>query len=387
MTLRCTPILLLLASFFANVLFASVVAGQVPLSTNPQNTLPSRAANAPLPQHLQFLGSDGLLPEERVGMAVYELCNRGVVHISTTSQRLDRFSGVSVSQGSGSGSILDRSGTILTNHHVIEGAREIMVSLFNGQSYPAKVVGADPATDIAVVRIEAPNDQLFPIQLGDSNGLAVGRRIYSLGNPFGLERTMGRGIISSLNRQIASQENRTMRSLIQIDATLNQGNSGGPLLNTRGELIGMNTAIMSNDGDSSGVGFAIPVSTIRRITPQLIRSGRVIRPTLGITRVYEKEDGLLLVVSLNEGGPAEQAGLRGFQLVTRTFRQGAFVYEQSSVDPSEADAIVAVDNTNVTSADELLASIELKHPGDTVTLTIIRDGTTMQMPVVLGASR
>ncbi len=377
--LRCIQIFFVLTLTVVNL-----ASGQLPRQ---QNAAPIRPTGAPLPPHLQFLGSDGLLPEERVGMAVYELCNRGVVHISTTSQQLDLFSGISVSQGSGSGSILDRNGTILTNHHVIEGAREIMVSLFNGQSYPASVVGADPATDIAVVKIDAPSDELYPIQLGDTSGLAVGRRIYSLGNPFGLERTMGRGIISSLNRQIASKENRTMRSLIQIDATLNQGNSGGPLLNTRGELIGMNTAIMSNDGDSSGVGFAIPVSTIQRIIPQLIRNGRVIRPTLGITRVYEKEDGLLLVVSLNEGGPAEQAGLRGFQLVTRTFRQGAFVYEQSSVDPSEADAIVAVDNTKVTSADELLASIELKQPGDTVTLSIIRGGKTMQLPVVLGASR
>lgn len=369
---------------------ASVVLGQSLPYTQATGALqPPRATADPrlTPDHLQFLGPDGLLPEERVGMAVYEICNRGVVNISTRSQQLDRFSLLSVSQGSGSGSVLDREGTILTNHHVIEDAREITVSLYNGNSYTGRVIGEDPATDIAVLKIDAPPEELFPIEWGDSSRLAVGQRIYSLGNPFGLERTMGRGIVSSLNRQIASKEKRTMRSLIQIDATLNQGNSGGPLLNTRGQLIGMNTAIMSNDGDSSGVGFAIPVATIQRIVPQLITNGRVVRPTLGITRVYEKDDGVLLVVSLTEGGPAEQAGLRGFQLVTRTFRQGIYVYEQTRVDPSQADAIVAVDNTRVHSADELLSSIETKRPGETVTLTIVREGKTMALPIVLGVSR
>lgn len=384
-TLRYLPV-----SFATWSLVAAAVVGQtLPYTSAARPTqLPrSSAATLSLPGHLQFLGPDGLLPEERVGMAVYEICNRGVVNISTRSQQLDRFSRLSVSQGSGSGSILDRDGTILTNHHVIDAAREIMVSLYNGNSYTARVIGEDPATDIAVLKIDAAPEELYPIQWGDSSRLAVGQRIYSLGNPFGLERTMGRGIVSSLNRQIASKEKRTMRSLIQIDATLNQGNSGGPLLNTRGQLIGMNTAIMSNDGDSSGVGFAIPVATIQRIVPQLLNSGRVVRPTLGITRVYEKDDGVLLVVSLTEGGPAEQAGLRGFQLATRSFRQGAYVYEQTSVDPSLADAIVAVDNIEVHSADELLSSIELKRPGETVTLTIVREGKTMSLPIVLGVSR
>jgi S1-C subfamily serine protease len=171
--------------------------------------------------------------------------------------------------------------------------------------------------------------------------------------------------------------------LIQIDAALNQGNSGGPLLNTRGQLIGMNTAIMSSNGDSAGVGFAIPASTLRRIVPQLLENGRVIRPTIGITRVYENERGLL-IVRVAQGGPADRAGLQGFSLITKTFRQGLYRYEQSSIDTSSADLITAVDGNPVKSADDLLALIETKSPGDVVVLTVVRDGQTTNVPVTLG---
>ncbi len=327
--------------------------------------------------------ADGLLPEERVSMAVYEKCNRSVVHIATRSLARDSFLQVSVRAGSGSGSVLDRQGMILTNQHVIDGAREITVSLFNGLTYPAVMVGQDPATDIAVLKIDAPADQLVPLDWGDSNNLRVGQKIYAIGNPFGLERTMSTGMISSLNRQIPSRERRTMRSLIQLDASLNQGNSGGPLLSTRGELIGMNTAIMSSDGDSAGVGFAIPASIMERIVAMLIENGRVIRPTIGVIRVYETEEGLL-VVNVVKGGPADMAGLQGFSLVTKTFQQGPYRYEQSSMDPSTADLIQAVDGQPVRTADDLLAYIETKRPQDAVTLTVVRDGKKRDVPVILG---
>ncbi len=210
------------------------------------------------------------------------------------------------SQRHGSGSVLDKAGTILTNQHVIDGAKEITVSLYNGVSYPASVVGQDPDTDIAVY-ISKRRPSSWNRCLGRFGELASRQRIYAIGNPFGLERTMSTGMISSLKRQIPSRERRTMRSLIQVDMSLNQGNSGGPLLNTRGELIGMNAAIMSSDGDSAGVGFAIPSSTIQRIIGKLLVDGRVVRPTIGITRVYENEHGLL-IVTVARGGPAEAAG-------------------------------------------------------------------------------
>jgi len=330
--------------------------------------------------------SDGLLPQERVNIAVYEKCNRSVVHIETRSRAMVSYSQVETREGTGSGSVLNQDGMILTNQHVIDGAREVSVSLFNGLKYPAILVGQDPDTDIAILKIEAPKDQLVPIEWGDSTGLRVGQRIYAIGNPFGLERTMSTGMISSLNRQIPSRKQRaTMRSLIQIDASINQGNSGGPLLGTRGQLIGMNTAIMSSDGDSAGVGFAIPVSTIARIVPQLIQNGRVIRPTIGIARVYETERGLL-IVELAGGGPAAQAGLKGFSLVTKSFRQGPYQYEQSSVDTSTADLILSVDGQPMKTADDLLKYIESKRPGDPIVLSIIRDDQPQQVQVTLGES-
>ncbi len=194
---------------------------------------------------------------------------------------------------------------------------------------------------------------------------------------------MSTGMISSLNRQIPSHDNRTMRTLIQIDASINQGNSGGPLLSTSGKLIGMNTAIMSSSGDSTGVGFAIAANTLERVVPQLISNGRVIRPSIGITRVYETEKGLL-VVSLAPGGAAEQAGLQGFQLIMTKRVQGAYTYEIPRIDASQADLIKAVDGQPVATADELLALIEMKKPNETVELSIVRQAKEMTVKVKLG---
>jgi len=322
-------------------------------------------------------------PEERVNIAVYEQTNQSVVNITTTMVRGDAFFfGEVPSEGSGSGSVLDRQGHILTNYHVIEGAREADVRLFNGDSYSAKLVGQDPNNDIAVLKIDAPAKVLFPVMLGDSAGLRVGQKAYAIGNPFGLERTLTVGVISSLNRQLASPNQRTMKSIIQIDAALNRGNSGGPLMRSRGRLIGMNTAIASRVKENSGVGFAVPVNTIRRVVPQLLRHGRVIRPTIGITRDYASEEGLT-IVSAAKGGPAEKAGLRGFRLIREERRLGGFVQVRTRVDPSYADTIVSIDGKRVKTTDDLQTIIESKKPGDTVSVAILRNGQKMNVPVVL----
>ncbi|HAY81811.1 MAG TPA: serine protease [Planctomycetaceae bacterium] len=322
-------------------------------------------------------------PEERVNIAVYEQTNQSVVNITTTMVRGDAFFfGEVPSEGSGSGSVLDRQGHILTNYHVIEGAREADVRLFNGDSYSAKLVGQDPNNDIAVLKIDAPAKVLFPVMLGDSAGLRVGQKAYAIGNPFGLERTLTVGVISSLNRQLASPNQRTMKSIIQIDAALNRGNSGGPLMSSRGRLIGMNTAIASRVKENSGVGFAVPVNTIRRVVPQLLRHGRVIRPTIGITRDYASEEGLT-IVSAAKGGPAEKAGLRGFRLIREERRLGGFVQVRTRVDPSYADTIVSIDGKRVKTTDDLQTIIESKKPGDTVSVAILRNGQKMNVPVVL----
>jgi S1-C subfamily serine protease len=339
-------------------------------------------ANTQLP-----LGDEELTPEERVNVAVYEHANRSVVNINTTVHS-DGLLWDAVSEGEGSGSVLDHQGHILTNFHVIgeaHGAKQIQVTLFNGKTYEARLVGGDPTTDVAVLKIEAPRDELYPLVFGDSARLRVGQRVYAIGNPFGLERTLSTGIISSLNRTLPnSRTNRPLKQMIQIDAALNPGNSGGPLLDSHSRMIGMNTAIASKSGTSAGVGFAIPVSTIARIVPQLIQNGRVVRPDVGIARVYQTERGLLLA-TLVPGGAAERAGLQGPKLVRRTKRQGPFVYEYQTIDRSVADMIVAVDGTRIRTADDFLSAIERHQPGDRVIITVVRAGKEVNIPVILDA--
>jgi S1-C subfamily serine protease len=331
------------------------------------------------------VADDGLTAEERVHVSVYENVNRSVVNITTRLVQPDMFFMLEPpAEGAGSGSILDREGHVLTNYHVIEGAQEIRVTLFNGETYPAGLIGADPVLDTAVLRIDAPREVLYPVQFGDSSRLQVGQKVFAIGNPFGLERTMTVGIISSLNRSLKSKSGRTMKAIIQIDAALNQGNSGGPLLDSRGRLIGMNTAIASRTGENTGVGFAIPVNNIDRVVPQLIEKGRVIRPDIGITRVYQTEQGLI-IATLAPGGPAERAGLRGFRVIREQQRRGLFVYEETRIDREYADLIVAVDGDQVRTADDLLTAIERKEPGDEVVVSVVREGSQINVGVVLGA--
>jgi S1-C subfamily serine protease len=321
-------------------------------------------------------------PEEAINVAVYEKTHRGVVNISTKSVRANLFRETAV-EGTGSGSVIDTLGHILTNFHVVEGARDIAVTI-NGDSYPAELIGHDANNDIAVLKVAAPSSVLHPIELGDSSKLRVGQHILAIGNPFGLERTMSDGIISSLNRQITSRSRHTIKSIIQIDAALNQGNSGGPLLNSSAQIIGMNTAIATSTGDNAGIGFAIPVNTIRRVAVQLIQNGRVVRPTIGITRVYEAPDGLL-IVQVTPEGPADNAGLKGAETVRRRNRLGIFESETLDSDLSTADLIVGIDGERVKSADDLLSAIETKRAGDKVILRVVREGTPRDAAVILGS--
>lgn len=348
----------------------------VPRTSEVQAQEPLQAPGFSAPPSTRGADSDvELSAEESVAVAVYERANRSVVNITTRSLRSDGFFLMEESsEGSGSGVILDKTGHILTNFHVLEGAKDVSVTLFNGKSYEAEYVGSDAINDVAIIRIQATEDALFPVSLGDSGDLKVGMSVFAIGNPFGLERTMTTGIISSLNRSLAIRNNRTIRSIIQIDASINPGNSGGPLLDKNGHLIGINTAIASKTGQSSGVGFAIPVNLLKRVTPQLIKYGKVIRPEIGIQRVYETDEGLL-IARLTPGGAAETAGLRG----PLRQRRGPFVV----IDRSAADLILKVDEESVQTADDFLNLIESKKSGDTVTLTIRRGGRVMQVSVEL----
>ena len=351
----------------------------------PAATTPAPAASAAPHASDTAAGYDDLTPEERVSVWVYENVNRSVVNITTESVQ-SRLLFTETAQGEGSGSVISQQGHVLTNYHVVDGARTIQVHLYDGKSYDGTLVGADKASDIAVLRINAPPEVLFPVTFGNSERLRVGQRVYAIGNPFGLERTLSTGIISSLDRTLPSRRNgRSMKQIIQIDASINPGSSGGPLLDSHARMIGMNMAIASSTGDSAGVGFAIPVNTISRVVPQLIRSGRVIRPEIGIAKVYETEQGLLIAM-LVPGGPAERAGLHGPRVATQRRRQGPIVYDYQTIDRQAADLIVAVDNQPVRKGDDFLSIIESRQPGTEVTVTVVREGRRLNVPVQLSAA-
>ncbi len=333
------------------------------------------------PSATRIYDEDGFTPDEAIAVSVYEAVNRSVVNITSKSVKTERLIMTEHSEGSGSGAIIDQEGHILTNYHVVAGAKEVAVTLYNGKTYEATTIGADPLNDLAVIQIESTDDELFPVALGDSRGLRVGMRVFALGNPFGLERTLTTGIISSLNRSLQIHGNWKIKSIIQIDAAINPGSSGGPLLDAHGRLIGINTAIATTSGQSSGVGFAIPVSLISRVVPQLLKYGHVVRPESGIDKVYQNDKGLL-IAEMRPNGPAERAGLRGPK-ITKT-RRGPFTLNR--VDQSAADLIVAIDDQKIVNAEDFLGYIEGKRPGDEVTLTIVRDGRRIQVPLILATS-
>jgi S1-C subfamily serine protease len=354
----------------------------------PRPAIPAPIAGRPTPPRAAaprpaLAGPHDLTEEERVAVNVYESVNMSVVNISTKGIRGDAFFFLELqTEGTGSGTVIDARGHILTNFHVVEDAREVQVTLFNGQSFEGRLVGRDPISDVAVLKIDAPSDMLYPVAFGDSNRLRVGQNVYAIGNPFGLERTLTRGVVSSLNRSLPGRDHHTLKSIIQIDAAINPGNSGGPLLDSHGRLIGMNTAIASRTGQSAGVGFAIPVNTIARVVPQLIEKGRVIRADAGIAAVYQTEQGLR-IAQLVPGGPAERAGLRGPKVVRR--RRGPIVYE--TIDRAAADLIVGVDDEPAQTADEFLSAIESHHPGEVAKITVIRDGREESFRVTLGEAQ
>jgi S1-C subfamily serine protease len=318
--------------------------------------------------------------DEQSNIHVYASVNKSVVNITTASDVGGLF-GDETSTGTGSGFVVDKQGHILTNYHVVEGAESVQVTLFDGSTHDARIVGEDASNDVAVVLVRVSPERLFPVAMGDSSKVLVGQKILALGNPFGLERTLTSGIISALDRSLRAKNGRMIKGIIQTDAAVNPGNSGGPLLNSRGEVIGMNTAILSQVGQSAGISFAVPINAIVRILKPLIEHGRVIRADLGVTRVFTTNDGLL-VLALAEEGPAERAGVQPIR--TRVVRYGSTLVRR--LDPESADLIVAIDGKRVHNVDELLTEIESHAPGEVVNVTVIRSGRTKDVPVTLGQS-
>ena len=322
--------------------------------------------------------ANGLAPDEAVSAYVYEANNRSVTNIATRIGAARGLFGENRTADSGSGFILDRTGHILTNNHVIEGAQRILVTLHDGQEHEGELVGADPINDMAVVKIQAAPENLIPVRFADSSNLKVGMKVFAIGNPFGLERSMTTGIISSLDRTLPVTLARSIKSVIQIDAAINPGNSGGPLLNSHGEVIGINTAIASKTGQNSGIGFAIPSNLVARIVPELIEHGRFIRPEFGIDEVARTENGLR-IETLAVDGPAAKAGLKGPEI--RRTRRGFVTFETRDI--TRADVIVGVNGKKTLKPDEFLSEVESHRPGDRISIEVLRDGKVISVQIVL----
>lgn len=310
--------------------------------------------------------------DERNNIEVYRAMAPGVVFITSVS---------SEGRGSGSGSIIDKQGNILTNEHVIGRASRLSVSLGGERMYRAEVVGRDTDTDLAVIKIEAPPNELTVVPFGDSDQLEVGQKVLAIGNPFGLDRTLTTGVISGLERPIRARNGRQIEGAIQTDASINPGNSGGPLLDSRGRMIGVNSQILSPSGGSNGIGFAVPSNIARRIAPQLIRAGFVSRPRLGIT--LRSVRGLMggpelpsngvLIITVEPGSGAAQAGLRPTEQSEEGIRLG--------------DVITRIGTEDVNDSDDLTRVLDRHQVGETVRLEILRSGRRMTVPVRLGAAR
>jgi S1-C subfamily serine protease len=302
-----------------------------------------------------------------------------VVFVTNTQLRRQMFSlnVMEIPRGSGSGFVWDESGLIVTNFHVVYGANKITITLRSGNSYDAEVIGAAPEKDIAVLRINAPAENLKAIPLGNSDDLSVGRKVLAIGNPFALDTTLTVGVVSALGREIKSMNNRTINNVIQTDAAINPGNSGGPLLNSSGELVGVNAAIYSPSGASAGIGFAIPINTVKRIIPQLIEHGKLFRPVLGIETMTDYWANRLrvkgvAVLSVRRGLPADEAGMVG-------------VREDVRGNIHLGDVIIAIDDEPVTDEDSLLTLLEQYQPGVTVKVTTMKDDKVHHYEVELSA--
>jgi S1-C subfamily serine protease len=320
--------------------------------------------------------------DEVAHIDVFKRIGPSVVHITTLANERDMLS-MNVQQvprGTGTGFVWDDLGHIVTNFHVIQGGNAARVTLSDQTSYPAELAGAFPDRDLAVLRIGAPKAKLPPIPVGTSRDLIVGQRVYAIGNPFGLDQTLTTGIVSALNREIESTNERIIRGVIQTDAAINPGNSGGPLLDSAGRLIGVNAQIASPSGASAGIGFAIPVDEVNRVVPRLIRDGKVVRPALGIVALPGTVNEALKlpkgvgIVQITAGGPAAKGGLQPFK---RADDGGVM----------QGDVITAIDDEAVATLDDLLTQLERHNPGDSVTLTLWRAGKTRKQAVQLATGQ
>jgi len=387
---RLTIRQLILLSVLSAVLAGSLIAvydryGKVAMPTANATSENGASAITAEPDNAKAKKIGALSLDEQNNIQGYETTSPGVVNITSTTYVEDFWGDADPQQGTGSGSIIDKQGHILTNVHVVKGAQELTVTLADKTTYNAKVIGTDPDNDIAVIKINAPAEKLHVVPLGTSQGLNIGQKVLAIGNPFGLDRTLTSGIISGLGRPLKTANGRTVDNVIQTDASINPGNSGGPLLNANGEMIGVNTAIYSPSGGSVGIGFAVPVDIAKRVIPELINYGQVLRPWLGIgTRTITPQlansidmgvkEGLIITATLPEG-PAGRAGIKGSDRLTR---KGNRYY-------LEADILTKVGDSPVRNEEDLYRALNNYKTTDTVTVEVYRNSQPMKVTVKLEA--
>ncbi len=335
--------------------------------------LPERRPDA-APRAIEARGD--LAADEKSTIQIFQTNAPAVVYITTSDLRRDFFSLniYEIPRGTGSGFIWDDRGHVVTNYHVIEEANRVDVTLSDGTAWKATVVGVSPEKDVAVLMIAAPKAKFSPITLGESRNLLVGQKVFAIGNPFGLDHTLTSGIVSALGREIKSVSGQTIRDVIQTDAAINPGNSGGPLLDSAGRLIGINTAIYSQSGENSGIGFAVPVEVVNRVVPDLIKYGKAIRPGLGVTIANETinsrlPDGGLLIINVQAGSAAEKAGLLGTTRISGEIVLG--------------DIIKSINGVGLENFDALRHELDRYAIGQEVELGIVRNGEQRQVKITL----
>ena len=365
-------------------LFAAAATGIASYSIRPfpaAQAAPGKADTGETERRRPGVSDPSTVTDEQNNIEVYRAAAPGVVYITTASTGKGFFDEDDERSGAGSGVVIDDQGHILTNEHVVASGQRLTVTLGTGKSYQARIVGADPDTDLAVVKIDAPREQLTVIPMCDSDKLVVGQKVLAIGNPFGLDRTLTTGVISGLQRPIRARNGRLIEGAIQTDASINPGNSGGPLLDSQGRMIGLNSQILSPAGGSVGVGFAIASNIAKRIVPQLISNGRVTRPRLGVGVIAAGDlrgqmrlpatEGLI-VTHVAPGSPAEAAGIRGLS-------RGPYG------DVELGDIIVAADGEQVKNQDDLTRTLDRRQIGDQIEITVVRRNGRENLTVRLTA--
>ena len=326
-----------------------------------------------------------LTEDEAVNVRIYRQASPAVANILTKATEYDFFMDPVPVEGAGSGFIIDPRGYILTNYHVVEGAQSIEVVLGDQSRYAAKYIGADQRNDVALIKIEPKGKQLTVLKLGDSGGIQVGQKVLAIGNPFGFESTLTTGVVSATGRTVQTSQSTFIEQAIQTDAAINRGNSGGPLIDTHGDVIGINSAIYTPTGTTAGIGFAIPINTAKNIANDLITSGRVHRAFLGVQTLSVSgglaealdlpvQEGLLVEV-VTKGGPAAEAGIHGGDRIAEAGMRRFYI---------GGDVIVSIDGQKVNNDFDVNLVLNHHRPGDTVNVTLYRGGKKMDIPVKLG---